>query len=222
MEYSYTKIFQNNIQYFLVMFLFIDIVNEQLLTRLIMSEALLVAPLQSTIQMTEFVMTMGANDFKAFLLSYVIDTTIVVLNRTYIGPLVERIEALTQVTFIKMAKRFEWFRNLTRNILVKQMAAQMQLMSLNEFQRKKRIREDLNPNHVPNQFEWQMERGEGLEALLGSVMQYASQTQAVFTIPWLLLLIIQFANETKIAQSYQIRQGDLWYYLTFTIVTIVP
>ena len=45
MEYSYTKIFQNNIQYFLVMFLFIDIVNEQLLTRLIMSEALLVAPL---------------------------------------------------------------------------------------------------------------------------------------------------------------------------------
>lgn len=28
MEYSYTKIFQNNIQYFLVMFLFVDIVNE--------------------------------------------------------------------------------------------------------------------------------------------------------------------------------------------------
>jgi hypothetical protein len=47
-----------------------------------------------------------------------------------------------------------------------------------------------------------MERGEGLEALLGSVMQYASQTQAIFTIPWLLLLIIQFANETKVAQSY--------------------
>jgi uncharacterized membrane protein YcjF (UPF0283 family) len=45
MEYSYTKIFQNNIQFFLVMFLFVDIINEQLLTRVIMSEALLVAPL---------------------------------------------------------------------------------------------------------------------------------------------------------------------------------
>lgn len=95
MEYSYTKVFQNNIQFFLVFFLFVDIVNEQILTRLIMSEALLVAPLQSTFQMTEFVMTMGADDFKYFLLSYCIDTTIVVVNRTYIGPLVERIESFT-------------------------------------------------------------------------------------------------------------------------------
>jgi hypothetical protein len=109
-----------------------------------------------------------------------------------------------------------------RTVLIRQMAAQMQLMSLNEFNMKKKIRADLNPDHVPNQFEWQLERGEGLEALLGSAMQYAQQTQAIFTTPWLLLLIIQFANETKIAQWYQIRQGDLWYYFTFTIVTIVP
>jgi len=60
--------------------------------------------------MTEFVMTMGADDFRAFLLSYVIDTTIVVMNRTYLGPLVERIEALTQITFIKLAKRSQKFR----------------------------------------------------------------------------------------------------------------
>jgi hypothetical protein len=145
-------------------------VNEQLLTRLIMSEALLVAPLQSTFQMTEFVMTMGANDFKAFLLSYCIDTTIVVVNRTYVGPLVERIEAITQVTSIKLSKKSNYFKSLFRNILVKQMAAQMQLMSLNEFNMKKKRRQDLNPHHESSQFEWQMERGEGLEALLGSVM----------------------------------------------------
>ena len=73
--------------------------------------------------MTEFVMTMGANDFKAFLLSYVVDTTIVVLNRTYIGPTVERIEALTQITFIKLSKRFQWFRRTFKSVLIKQMAA---------------------------------------------------------------------------------------------------
>ena len=123
-------------------FLFIDIVNEQLLTRLIMSEALLVAPLQSTFQMTEFVMTMGANDFKAFLLSYCIDTTIVVVNRTYIGPLVERIEAITQVSSIKLSKKSTYLKSIFRNILVKQMAAQMQLMSLNEFNMKKKRRQD--------------------------------------------------------------------------------
>jgi len=115
-------------------------------------------------------MTMGANDFKAFLLSYCIDTTIVVVNRTYVGPLVERIEAITQVTSIKLSKKSNYFKSLFRNILVKQMAAQMQLMSLNEFNMKKKRRQDLNPNHEASQFEWQMERGEGPEALLGSVM----------------------------------------------------
>lgn len=147
MEYSYTKVFQNNIQFFLVFFLLVDIVNEQLLTRIIMSEALLVAPLQSTFQMTEFVMTMGADDFKYFLLSYVIDTTIVVINRSYVGPFVERIEAETQIFTIKLSQKYSYFRAIFRNILIKQMAAQMQLMSLNEFNMKKRKRLDANPEH---------------------------------------------------------------------------
>jgi len=41
-------------------------------------------------------------------------------------------------------------------------------------------------------------------------------------IPVTLLLIIAFANETKIPQNYEIRQGDLWYYFFFTIVIILP
>jgi hypothetical protein len=41
-------------------------------------------------------------------------------------------------------------------------------------------------------------------------------------IPVTLLLIIAFANETKIPQNYEIRQGDLWYYFFFTVVIIIP
>lgn len=92
-------------------------------------------------------MTMGADDFKYFLLSYVIDTTIVIVNRSYIGPFVERIEAETQVITIKMSKKYKFCRGIFRNILVKQMAAQMQLMSLNEFNLKKKKRLDKNPLH---------------------------------------------------------------------------
>ena len=47
-------------------------------------------------------------------------------------------------------------------------------MSLNEFNAKKRKRLDENENYSSNQFEWQLEKGEGLEALLGSVLTYAS------------------------------------------------
>ena len=43
-----------------------------------------------------------------------------------------------------------------------------------------------------------LEKGEGMEALLGSVSTYASNTQSMFIVPFILVYIILFANETKI------------------------
>jgi hypothetical protein len=50
-----------------------------------------------------------------------------------------------------------------------------------------------------------LEKGEGMEALLGSVASYSSQTQSLFLTPFVLIFIIFFANETKIPNGYQIR-----------------
>ena len=58
-------------------------------------------------------------------------------------------------------------------------------------------------------FNFQKEKGEGLEALLGSVNTYASQTQALFLIPFTLFFIMTFSNETKIALNYGIRKNDI-------------
>ena len=71
-------------------------------------------------------------------------------------------------------------------------------------------------------FAFQSEKGEGSEALLGSVLTYSSQTQALFLIPFVLLFIMTFANETKIPQNYGIRLTDLQYYFTFCAVIVVP
>jgi hypothetical protein len=84
-----------------------------------MSEALLVAPLIGTFVITEFVMTMGAVDFKYFIGSYFIEITLQVISRTYIGPFIEKVEALTQIMTIKLSMRFEFIRKLAGNILVK-------------------------------------------------------------------------------------------------------
>jgi hypothetical protein len=43
-----------------------------------------------------------------------------------------------------------------------------------------------------------LEKGEGMEALLGSVSTYASNTQSMLIVPIILVYIIIFANETKI------------------------
>jgi len=176
-EYSYTKMFAANITTFLIMFVALDIFIEQLLTRMVMSEALLVTPILGTFVITEFIMTMGAEDFRAFILSYFIETIICLVNRVYIGPIVEGAEAKVQGLSIEVAKRNKWFRTNARNILIKQLAGQLQLMSLNEYKSKRtKLVEDKVEAARKVKFEWQMEKGEGMEALLGSMNTYAGQT----------------------------------------------
>lgn len=67
-----------------------------------------------------------------------------------------------------------------------------------------------------------LEKGEGMEAVLGSVSTYACNTQSMFIIPFVLVYIILFAKETKIAQGYNIAERELPYYLTFSFIIIVP
>ena len=208
LEFSYTRIFSGNIMLFLALFMVGDMIIEQLLVRLVMSEALLVAPLLGTFVICEFVMTMGAENLRAFIISYFVETTIVVVSRVYIGPWVEKLEMYTQMAVIGLAKRYLWARDLFRNILIKQLATQLQLMSLTEFHDRKvragqEAEEDPQKEEVQKKkkrklFAFQSEKGEGCEALLGSVLTYSSQTQALFLIPFVLLFIMMFANETKI------------------------
>lgn len=63
LEFSYSELFGKNIMEFLVLFVIADLVLEQLLTRVFMSEALLVSPILGSVVTTEFIMTMGADNF---------------------------------------------------------------------------------------------------------------------------------------------------------------
>ena len=64
--------------------------------------------------------------------------------------------------------------------------------------------------------------GEGLEAILGCISSYTSLTQAVFMSPLILTLLILYDQETKMPQNYSIRFSDLYYYLIFSCVIIIP
>ena len=70
LEFSYTELFGKNVLVFLVLFTSFDLIMEQLLTRVLMSEALLVSPILSAVVVTEFIMTMGADDFRGFIIAY--------------------------------------------------------------------------------------------------------------------------------------------------------
>ena len=120
LEFSYTDIFGKNILLFLILFTVFDIVIEQILTRVVMSEALLVMPILGAFVLTEFIMTMGADDFESFIVSYFIETTLVVISRTYIGPFVEYLETFTQKTVFRLSMKYPRMERLFRNVLKKQ------------------------------------------------------------------------------------------------------
>jgi len=83
-----------------------------------MGEALLVAPLLGSFTIVEFVMTMGANDFKSFIISYFISYTVTMMNRIFIGPLVEKLEALTQRGIIWLSSKSKTIRYIFKDMLI--------------------------------------------------------------------------------------------------------
>ena len=64
LEFSYKKVFSDNIKVFLLSFMIMDIFLEQIMVRLVLNEALLVSPVLGTFVITEFIMTMGAEDLQ--------------------------------------------------------------------------------------------------------------------------------------------------------------
>lgn len=103
----------------MIIFMMFDIILEQILVRSILQEALLVAPLLGSFTIVEFIMTMGANDLKAFIFSYFISFTVTMTDRIFLAPFVEKIEAWTQRLFIFLAQKSRFFNWLFRNILIK-------------------------------------------------------------------------------------------------------
>lgn len=65
----------------------------------------------------EFIMTMGANDFESFIYSYFAEVGLAIAMRTYVGPLVEKLELLTQKLAITLSQRFKFVQSFTRSIL---------------------------------------------------------------------------------------------------------
>ena len=207
-QFSYIQTFKSNINTFLIVFMITDIILEQILTRIVMSESLLVTPILAAFNVIEFAMTMSAVDFQSFVISFFIKTALTVAGRVYIGPAIEKIELYLQKLTIWLSLKFRFFERICRKTLRRLLLIQTQLQNLSKFHHFNRNRHK--------------ESGEGMEALLGSVVSYSNQVQVLFITPLVLVFVIFFAQETKIEINYSIRKSDLDYYLVFTIIIVFP
>lgn len=227
LEFSYTKMFGRNLLACLIFFAVFDLILEQLLTRIFMSEALLISPILGALVTSEFITTLGAQDFQSFITAYFAQSVIQILSRTYVGPALEKLELAAQRFIVSYSRDHVWAEKTFKRFLVRHLHEQLQRVNLREYQGRGEAEEAAEgqtaaPETKEGGQQDVLDRDDGLEALLGSVATYAAHTQALFQVPIALVFLIVLAHETKMPQGYNIRHGDLLYYLAFCVVMIVP
>ncbi|CAM9190967.1 unnamed protein product, partial [Laminaria digitata] len=194
-EFSYSNTFAVHVYMFIVGFklaqMFMDLVLEGLLR-----EHLMVAPLLVVVGITEQLVTMGAEDFKDFVVSFFVELSVMMLERLYLDPGVKEMSKLYPRWRMMWRRRFSRHRRMTREDKAK------------EEMEWRKINEDI-----------ELER-EGVEPLLDSYFVYSTEVLGLFLMPGVIALIMVFSKQTKMAELYGIRDNEMGYYLAFACVII--
>jgi len=162
-----------------------------------LGEALLSAPVMTAFGIVQAVVTMSANDFMDFLLSYIVGFGFLILERMYIGPLLSSILNWSYNSLSAMAK-------CARNLLPPILWGDQNDSSSNDTDSVS-VRE---------------ENGETLEPLLGSYTSYSCDMLSLLYFPFIMVVIMIFREEAEMMKLYNIKESDMEYYLLFALVII--
>ena len=84
--------FEEYIVLFLFFFMLIDMTLDQLMLRIILHEGLLICPINASIVVNEFIMTLGAKGLEDFLVAQMIHMCLLIIGRIYLNPLIETLQ----------------------------------------------------------------------------------------------------------------------------------
>ncbi|CAM9682036.1 unnamed protein product, partial [Discosporangium mesarthrocarpum] len=194
-EFSYSSSFANSVYIFIVGFKIVQIVIDLVLEAML-REHLMVSPLLVIVGITEALVTMGADDFKDFVVSFFVELSIMMMERLYLDPGAKEIWKLWPRWRMIIRRKFSRRRRMTREEKAKE---EMQWRKVNE--------------------DIELER-EGVEPLLDSYFVYANEVLGLFIMPALTALIMVFSSQTMIPDLYGIRENEMVYYLAFSLVII--
>merc|ERR1719486_1562130 len=166
---------------------------EQLLCSYI-KDVLLLCPLMVGLEMTQFVVTMGADGFIDFLMSYCVELVLVLAERVYLDPALKAVGSVfpyIQVFFVR------------RYIDIRQ-----KILDPEGLEDKEEVPDPEEPEENV------------IEDLIDAFQVYANETTACCLAPFLILWMLVFSKELKLVDTYGIRDSDLVYYVLFSIVTV--
>jgi hypothetical protein len=193
-EFSYSSIFGDYIWTCLICLKIIQMFFEQLLCSYI-KDVLLLCPLMVGLEMTEFVVTMGADGFIDFLMSYCVELILVLAERVYLDPALKAVGGV-----------FPYIAVFCKRLYID---LRQKIVDPEGF-------DDIEEVPDPEEPEENV-----IEDLIDSFQVYANETTAVCLSPFLILWMLVFSKELDLVNTYGIRDSDLVYYVLFAVV-IVP
>ena len=164
-----------------------------------LGEALLSAPVMTAMGLAQGIVTMSANDFMDFLLSYVVGFGFLILERMYIGPL--------------QADVFSWVHSLIAPVVEPMLKTLKSVYGVNL--------DEIPESNGSEKVLATDENTETLEPLLGSFASYSCDTLSLLYTPFIMVVITAFRDEAEITKLYGIKEADMEYYILFAM-TIIP
>lgn len=202
LEISFSDRFTGSLIGYLFMFMIFDVILYQIFTRFILNEALLVSPFLASLSSNTIIMNMAAADFTSYMECYAFTVGMLVFQRLYLNPFIEWFEEKIQSFTIFLMTKFKFAEKLFKSIIIKQLKLESKLLA------------NMNRNSQIS--------GTNTEGLLGTMVKYSAQIQAIFMAPFLLLVIVNFPDATQIPKNYSIPTSDVRYYFMFASVIIIP
>merc|ERR1711937_996118 len=162
----------------------------------LLRENLLIAPILVTIEITEIMITMGAENLTSFLLCYFLELLVLILERLYLDPGMKLAAKLMPKWRMMFKRRFQKKRHMTRE---------------------QRAREEAEWKRINEEIALE---SEGIEPLLDSYGVYANETSAQMLTPLVNWHLIVFGQYTEIPDLYGIKSKDPFFYFLFAMINI--
>ncbi|KAA0156746.1 hypothetical protein FNF29_00857 [Cafeteria roenbergensis] len=202
LEFAYSDSFAANQYLFIVLFKLAQVFMELFILSIV-GDALQVCPMIVTIQMTEILVTMGADTFTDFVIAFFVESSVMMFERIYLDPNVKSLKAHWPLIMARLGRCTRKNRSMTRE------------------QRLEREKEWAKVvEHVKLETH-------GVEPLLESMVVYSNETVALLISPWLQLILLacdasplHTLQITEIPRGFSIRETDLVFYTIFAIVSI--
>ncbi len=194
MEWSFSASFGTYIweaQIFLgVLGIFVGfLVNKQL------GDDLLGVPVMTAVGLVQVIVTMSADDFVDFLLSYIVGFGFLIIGRMYRNPLQADVIERVRGTFISLIR--------------------LSKVSLNRILGGSQDKCPIKSSEIPPG-----KNNQAVEPLLGSYASYSGDALSLLYTPFIMIVIMAFRDEVEITKLYGIKEDDMEYYVIFALAII--